>query len=279
MRIFLPFIFVFGAFECAYAQYATLTNVITFDQMQRRSVERQVEWKNPDGSAERMVFTEMAIPIDQKMRARTKKFLIRNYGWDSVWLDPRIIVFHSMGDGDLQHSLEISSFLNDEIPEDWGNLSKAGKLPNGAHFIIDRNGHIICLAPPFRRRDSTFSYDREDHHWIVKRHQDGNPLAIGIENETEKDDWTNLTDAQIESNAKLARWLLWMENGRIEYLTSHHQFDSEKFTDAILGHFGLRHLEMKYRTRGRQDFGDANLDRILMNVTERGWRVMEFSGR
>ncbi len=207
----------------------------------------------------------MAIPFGEEMKALTTDFIHSVYGLDSIWLAPKIIVFHAMGDGDLKTSLEVSSFLNDEIPTSWGNLSKAGKLPNGAHFIIDRDGAVICLSPPVSKNGSV-SFERDHHHWYVKRHQDGNPVAIGIENVTAKGNYTDLTKAQIESNAKLARWLIWFEQGKIKSMASHHQFNDDKNYNQFLNAFLLNNYKKQFRTHGRNDIGTKALTEIFDQV-------------
>jgi len=200
------------------------------------------------------------------MKKQTREFVHQVYGLDSIWLNPKMIVFHAMGDGDLKTSLEVSSFLNDHIPTSWGNLSKAGLLSNGAHFIIDRDGTIICLSPPVLNDDSQISFDRDRHRWFIKRHQDGNPIAIGIENVTDRNNYTDLTPAQLSSNAKLTRWLIWFESGKIEFVTSHHQFNKDKNYDRFLKYFGLQNLKKQYRTTGRMDIGENNLTEILKQI-------------
>src|SRR5260221_6341750 len=237
---------------CVLAQekFPVLTNVISFNDLQKKSIERKMTWMNPDGTQEEMKILEMAVPFNDEIKKRTKDFVRSVYGLDSIWLKPKMTVFHAMGDGDLKTSLEVSSFLNDRIPESWGNLSKAGLLPNGAHFIIDRDGTTICLSPPVSNHNSTISYQREDHHWYIKRHQDGNPVAIGIENVTDQGDYTSLTQAQLESNAKLARWLAWFENGQLKFLASHDQFNDDRNYDNFLKAFRLQNLQKQFRTKG-----------------------------
>ncbi len=263
---------------CVLAQekFPVLTNVISFNDLQKKSIERKMTWMNPDGTQEEMKILEMAIPFDETMKVRTKEFVHSVYGLDSIWLKPKMIVFHAMGDGDLKTSLEVSSFLNDRIPESWGNLSKAGFLPNGAHFIIDRNGTVICLSPPVSNHNSAISYQREAHHWYVKRHQDGNPFAIGIENVTDRGDYISLTQAQLESNARLARWLVWFENGQLKFLASHDQFNDDKNYNLFLKTFDLKNFKKQFRTKGRKDIGEKNLMLIFEKIKARNPSVQLF---
>ena len=250
----------------AQTKYPALTHIISFEDLQRTSTERKVEWKNPDGSQEEMKIIEMTIPFNEEMKNRTRDFVKSVYGLDSIWLNPKMIVFHAMGDGDLKTSLEVSSFLSNQIPESWGYLSKAGLLSNGAHFIIDRDGTIICLSTPVSKQNGEASFDRDNHHWYIKRHQDGNPVAIGIENVTTREAYTSLTKDQLASNAKLARWLFWFENGKIEFVASHHQFNDDKKYDRFLKSFHLQNLKKGFRTKERKDIGDKNLTEILTQI-------------
>ena len=264
-----------SALQCiAQERNKPLTNTISFSELEKTRITRDVEWTNPDGRNERMTFLEMAIPVDQQMKKLILDFVVSNYHIDSIWLQPRMVVFHSMDLGNLQNSLELSSFLNDQIPESWGTLYRAGKLPNGAHFIIEENGDIVCLTPPVSLDGSKISYKKEDHKWLIRRHQDGNPVALGVENVTDRNgDFTDLTVEQIESNAKLARWLLWMENGKIEYLTSHHQFNDDKEFNRMLEVFSLKHYQKRYRTLGRKDIGRKNLLKIIQKVEAVNYRI------
>jgi hypothetical protein len=247
----------------AQQQLPVLTRNITFDALNKLHASRKVEWTNPNGSNETMSFIEMPIPVSAEIKDLTLQFVKANYHLDSIWLSPKVIVFHSMDLGGLKPSLEYSSFLNDRLPDSWGLLAKAGNLPNGAHFIIAKDGTIVCLTPPVSRDGSHISYEKGNHKWMIRRHQDGNPVAIGIENATDTNgDFTDLSDKQIESNAKLARWLVWFENMNIKYIASHDQFDNDDEYQAMLKTFSLVHYQPQYRTVGRMDIGVKNLDRI-----------------
>lgn len=256
--------------------YPRLTAIIPFEALQKKSIDRKVEWTNPDGSPEQLSFTEMAIPFPESVKKLTRSFVHDVYGLDSLWLAPRMIVYHAMGDGDLKTSLEVSSFLHDRIPESWGTLAKAGTLPNGAHFIVDRDGSIYCLFPPVSKTDSSISYSKSNHRWYIKRHQDGNPVAIGIENVTPKGNYSALTPAQHEANAKLARWLFWFEHGDIAFIASHHQFNDDAAYDGFLSFFRLSNFKKLYRTKGRKDVGDAVFDSLTQKINQRGVNLSPF---
>lgn len=187
-----------------------------------------------------------------------------------------MIVLHAMGDGDLKTSLEVSSFLNNRMPQSWGTLAKAGTLPNGAHFIVDRDGSIYCLFPPVSKTDSSISYSQTNHRWFIKRHQDANPIAIGIENVTPRGNYTALTDAQQDANAKLVRWLTWFEKGEIKFIASHHQFNDDEEYERFLTYFKLHNFRKQFRTKGRKDVGDEVFESITKKLNQNGVRLTPF---
>ena len=185
-----------------------------------------------------------------------------------------MIVLHAMDFGSLQEALEKSSFLHDRMPIEWGSMSKAGLLPNGAHFMIDQNGNVYCIMPPLKNEWMNESWSRENHRWMIRRHLEGNPMALGIENITPANDqYDDLTEKQIQANAKLIRWLLWFEQDKIQYVTSHHQFNDSTFQQSMLKQFQLRYSNPHYRVTDREDVGDRNLKKILDQLSTHGWKV------
>jgi hypothetical protein len=251
--------------------------VITFDQLLAQKASKNISWTNPDSTREEMTIIQMSIPVDDEMRDLARRFMRDNYGRSSIWVEPRMIVVHSMDLGDLRNCLEKSSFLDRHMPATWETVIKAGTLPNGAQFIIDQDGTTYCLTPPsLPSSDSTVSYRRDDHRWLVRRHMDANPFALGIENVTASNrSFTDLTEAQIEANARLVRWLLWMEKGDITHLVSHHQFNDSVQFQSMLDAFSLELPRPIYRPLRRRDIGDALRDKIAEKVRSRGWVVKE----
>jgi len=275
MRAVLLVIFILVFLTAAHAQStAKLTRAISFEELIKRKVERSLSWSNPDGTKETMHFIEMTIPFTPKARKLTLEFNKANYGLSSYWLTPKMVVIHSMDLGDLQRSLELSSLLHDQIPDSWGVLHKAGKLPNGAHFMVDKDGTIYCLAPPVTPDEKSVDYTSPAHRWYIKRHQDGNPCAIGIENITEANgDFADLTAEQVNANAKLIRWLVQFENTKITHVASHHQFNDEDTLDQMHRLLGLHYQTKANRTTGRKDVGEEMLQRIILKAQEHGGSV------
>lgn len=251
----------------------TLTGNITFEELLKRKSSRVLTWSNPDATRDSLTITLLPIPINEKIVRLTTDFANSNYGISTPWLNPKMIVLHSMDFGSLKEALEKSSFLHDRMPESWGVLSKAGALPNGAHFFIDREGEIYCLTPPLSRNSISESWS-DDHHWLIRRHQDGNPLAIGIENITLPDGrFDDLTESQIMANAKLIQWLIGFEKSKIQFLFSHHQFNDTTFHNTLMQKFKLNYHQKKYRTTDRQDIGSEGLKKIKELVNQTGWKI------
>ncbi|PZR25646.1 MAG: hypothetical protein DI538_27145 [Azospira oryzae] len=275
LRLLILFsLFIFSLSTAHAQQNPVLDKNISFAALSKKKAERTVSWTNPDGSSETLNLIEMAIPVNEKL---TTEFNKNNYGIASPWLTPKMIVLHSMDLGSLKESLEQSSLLHDRIPESWGLLSKAGKLPNGAHFMVDKDGTIYCLTPPMARNKKKVDYTSPAHRWYVKRHQDGNPCAIGIENVTDANgDYTDLTAEQVEANSKLVRWLIQFEENRIEYVNSHHQFNDENTLNHLHKLLELNYQNKPFRTTGRKDIGDDKLTDILLQVKLSGYTISSF---
>jgi hypothetical protein len=254
---------------------AQTRQVISFEELTTRQRPQKLSWTNPDSTREELEITQMQIPMDTEMQDLTRRFMRENYGRESIWVEPRMIVIHSMDLGGLQPSLELSSFLDRRMPAEWSTQAKAGSLPSGAQFMIDRDGTIYCLTPPTLSSDeSKVSYGRDDHRWLIKRHLDANPMALGIENVTPKNgSFEDLTEEQVNANAQLIRWILWMEKGRVTHLASHHHFNDSARFDAMLKEFSLEVPRPMFRAWTRRDIGDQMFQRILEDVRRRGWLV------
>jgi len=116
---------------------------------------------------------------------------------------PKIIVLHYTAGGTLMSNF--SYFNNTRIEAARGYNKNKSLLNVSAHYLVDRDGKIYQLLP-----DTLFA-----------RHTIGlNYCAIGVENVGSNTE--PLTDAQINSNAKLVRHLRGLYN--IEYLIGHSEY-------------------------------------------------------
>ena len=263
------------------AARAPATAVIAPEELLSRGISRNVKWVNPDGSGESLGLTEIEIPQSETLAAYTEEYLRKVYGdrYDPAmrYVRPLMIVLHSMAVGTLRTGLEVSGFLEDEV--NYG-ISKWGRMPTGSHFIVERDGSIYCFAPP-RAETGEISYSRGSR-FPLKRHViEANPWAIGIENiAPRRDNWTelpkaekekafsDLTDSQIEADAKLARWLATLAPS-IAHLYSHDQFMSAEFTSRLAARVLPVAFNPAYVTTSRYDTGPA----FLAAVRERAARA------
>ena len=117
---------------------------------------------------------------------------------------PTAIVLHYTGGGSAKATR--SYFDNPTIEAERKELARAGKVNVSAHFVVDRDGTIYQLQP----------ITRFARHCIGLNH-----TAIGIENAGDEAKFP-LTDAQVEADAQLVRYLVATEPA-ITRLLGHHE--------------------------------------------------------
>ncbi|MCL1664328.1 peptidoglycan recognition protein family protein [Elizabethkingia ursingii] len=117
-------------------------------------------------------------------------------------ITPSMIVLHYTEVGTLEHNIR---YFNNTYLNGRRNLSRESALNVSSQFIIDRDGSIYQLMPPTQ----------------FARHTIGlNYCAIGIENIGGSKQ--PLTEAQVEANAKLIRYLT--KKYGIQYLIGHSEY-------------------------------------------------------
>jgi N-acetylmuramoyl-L-alanine amidase len=125
------------------------------------------------------------------------------------------------------------------------DLADAGALNVGAHYLVDRDGTILRLAPEER----------------VLRHCIGlNHVAIGIENVGGGDTWP-LTDAQVAANAALVRWIAGRQP--VTHLIGHLEYR------ALEGHPYFEERDPTYRTT-KPDPGAPFMAAVRARVADLG---------
>lgn len=157
------------------------------------------------------------IIFEKKRIDLTKKYILTHYGKKvkNIKITPKVVVLHWTGSNDFKKSY---SFLKNETLKGREDIKKASPLNVSAHFMVDRDGTIYRLMP-------------ENY---MARHVIGlNHSSIGIENVGGEDNRENLTDAQIEANIKLIKYLK-DKFPTIEYLMGHYQYEHMQQTDLWL---------------------------------------------
>lgn len=140
--------------------------------------------------------------------AYTKEYIQQHYdkNLSSIAIEPQMIVLHWTGDSNASRSF--GYFYNQEVPSDWGVVSKASRLNVSAHFLVDRDGTIYRMMPETQ----------------MARHVIGlNLYAIGIENVGGDDQQGNLTPAQLSANIYLVQYLK-NTYPKIRYLIPHRDY-------------------------------------------------------
>ncbi|MGH2901891.1 MAG: peptidoglycan recognition protein family protein [Solirubrobacteraceae bacterium] len=104
-------------------------------------------------------------------------------------IEPKVIVLHYTAGGTAEGTFEY--FSGNHMEAGRAKLAAAGDVNVSSHFLVDRDGTIYRLMPETR----------------MARHCIGlNHIAIGVENVGDEHKWP-LTDAQVEADARLVRYL------------------------------------------------------------------------
>ncbi len=186
------------------------------------------------------------VMTDEKLRLTTQ-YCKDNYGFEHYRIDtPRIVVVHYTAIDQLKATLNL--FRNDHIASSRDYIKDFSKLNVGIHYVVDKDGSIFHLTP-----DS-----------IVARHVIGfNHISLGIENIAR--DSTDLTDAQVESNAQLIKYLA-AKYPTIEYVIGHHEYFIK-----TLPHFKhFRAMNKSYRPSGKIDPGDPFMSKLRTRLASDG---------
>lgn len=152
------------------------------------------------------------IPYDEERARLTSAYLAHRTGIEpsgDVWTDativPRVIVVHHTAGPTAESAWNTFAPVADRRP----GLKDHQKLNLSTHFIVDRDGTI------YRLHDET----------LAGRHTIGlNHLSIGIENVGGIKGY-ELTDAQVEANIELIRYLK-AKYPTITHAIGHHEYRS-----------------------------------------------------
>ncbi|EKE01654.1 MAG: hypothetical protein ACD_21C00082G0004 [uncultured bacterium] len=153
------------------------------------------------------------ILFDKERIKLTRQYRLEHYGIKSksIVIQPRIIVLHWTG------SKNLDSPYNTFYPatlKGRPELTKGGALNVSAHFLVDRDGTIYQLMPT---------------NWMARHTIGLNNIAIGIENVGGVDNQEDLTQAQVDANARLVRYLK-MKYPKIKYLIGHYEYGKFRHT-------------------------------------------------
>ncbi len=157
-------------------------------------------------SANGLKICDKPIIFGKKRIELTKKYIKKHYAMSvkDIRITPKIILLHYTAIGSLNFSY--NAMKNETLNGTRADISKASLLNVSAHFLVDKDGTIYRLMP----------------ERYMARHVIGlNYFAIGIENVAK--DAAGLTQAQVDADAKLVRYLK-SRYPSIKYLLGHHEY-------------------------------------------------------
>lgn len=189
------------------------------------------------------------IPFSEQRQAMTRAYIAERYGIETrdITIVPRMIVLHWTAIDGLEASYRAFA---PEALAGRPDLTGAGDVNVSIQFLVDMDGTVYRLMP---------------ETWMARHVIGLNYHAIGIENVGGADGVDNLTDAQIEANIRLVRYLA-RKYPTIEYLIGHHEYQ------LFDGHPLWRELDSSYRTV-KIDPGDR-----FMNAVRAGAAELELKG-
>ena len=201
----------------------------------------------PKANSEAIKMIDWPIKFGKKRIALTKEYIKKHYGLsvDEIAITPKIVVVHYTAISSLKATHRI---LNEEVLGGRKDIAKASALNVSAHFLVDKDGTIYRLMP---------------ENWMARHVIGLNYSAIGIENVAK--DAKALTEAQVEANAKLVRYLK-QKFPTITYLIGHHEYRLMEKTPLWL------EKDKGYRTI-KYDPGDAFMRKLRKRVSDLGLKA------
>lgn len=187
------------------------------------------------------------IPFSASRQDATLAYIDEHYDRQpsDISIVPRIIVLHWTAIADLAGSF--AAFEPEELPSSRSDLAGAGQVNVSIQFLVDRDGTIYRLMP---------------ETWMARHTIGLNYNAIGVENVGGADSIDNLTEAQLEANIRLVRYLA-DKYPAIEYLIGHSEYREFE------GHPLWLELDDGYRTE-KVDPGDRFMSAVRAAVAPLG---------
>jgi N-acetylmuramoyl-L-alanine amidase len=158
-----------------------------------------------------------------------------------ITIEPKVIVLHYTAGGTAEGTFQY--FSGNHMEAARSQLAAAGDVNVSSHFLVDRDGTIYRLMPETR----------------MARHCIGlNHIAIGVENVGDDKKWP-LTDAQVEADARLVRYLA--ATFPITHLIGHSE------AVKLDGKIYFRERDPKYRN-SKPDPGAQFMKRVRARVAD-----------
>jgi len=199
------------------------------------------------GCTDELEIHDRPIRFSEQRVNGTLQYIEDHYGLSpaDITIVPRIIVLHWTAIDDFEETFAV--FDREELGGSRPGLAGAGDVNVSIQFLVDRDGTVYRLMP---------------ETWMARHCIGLNYSAIGVENVGGGNGVDNLTDAQIEANIRLVRYLA-ERYPTIEYLIGHMEYlDFE-------GHPLWLELDPGYRTE-KTDPGDRFMSAVRAAVADLG---------
>ena len=186
------------------------------------------------------------VPFTDERIRLTEAYAEQHYGPDArgLRITPRIVVLHWTALPDLESSY--AAFVPETL-RGRPDLAEASRVNVSVQFLVDRDGTIYRLMP---------------ETWMGRHVIGLNHAAIGVENVGGVGGRDDLTDAQIEANARLVRYLA-QKYPSIEYLIGHHEY-------RLFEHHPLwKERDPNYRTE-KHDPGERFMGAVRERIGDLG---------
>ena len=199
------------------------------------------------GCAHGLRIHDRPIQFSAERERGTLQYIADHYGEtpEDPSIVPRIIVLHWTAIDSLKESF--AAFDPETLGGSRPNLGAAGDVNVSIQFLVGRKGRIYRLMP---------------ETWMARHCIGLNHSAIGVENVGGGDGVDNLTDAQLEANIRLVRYLV-AKYPTIRYLIGHMEYL------RFVGHPLWLERDPGYRTE-KIDPGDRFMSAVRAAVADLG---------
>lgn len=199
------------------------------------------------GCAGGLKIHDRPIQFSADRQSATLQYIADHYGERpaDISIVPNIIVLHWTAINGFEESF--AAFDPEELGGSRPGLVAAGNVNVSIQFLVDRNGKVYRLMP---------------ETWMARHCIGLNYSAIGVENVGGGNGIDNLTDAQVEANIRLVRYLAG-KYPTIGYLIGHMEYQDFEGDPLWL------ELDSSYRTE-KIDPGDRFLSTVRAAVADLG---------
>lgn len=199
------------------------------------------------GCAHGLRIHDRPIRFSAERERATLQYIEDHYGATpgDLTIVPRIIVLHWTAIDDFEASF--AAFDPETLGGSRPDLAAAGDVNVSIQFLVDRKGKVFRLMP---------------ENWMARHCIGLNASAIGVENVGGGDGVDNLTDAQLEANIRLVRYLA-AKYPTIRYLIGHMEYLSFEGDPLWL------ETDPSYRTE-KIDPGDRFMSAVRAAVADLG---------